>query len=136
MRKITKYLVFLPILLLGCYATGSVEKNQQLLKETASSYYNLFMWKSYERASLFIDEEKKDKFESFLLNSKDDLNITNYEIREVTFNLVENKGLVRVLLSYYKYPSVSEKTVLLQDPWILRGKSWYIYSDFDEEIFK
>ena len=136
MRKVTKYLVFLPILLLGCYATGSVEKKQQLLQETASTYYNLFMWKSYERASLFIDEEKKDKFESFLLNSKDDLNITNYEIREVTFNLVENKGLVRVLLSYYKYPSVSEKTVLLQDPWILRGKSWYIYSDFDEEIFK
>lgn len=136
MRNVTKYLVFLPILLLGCYATGSVEKKQQLLKETASSYYNLFMWKSYERASLFIDEEKKDKFESFLLNSKDDLNITNYEIREVTFNTVENNGLVRVLLSYYKYPSVSEKTVLLQDPWILRGKSWYLYSDFDEEIFK
>ncbi len=136
MRKVTKYLVFLPILLLGCYATGSVEKKQQLLQETASSYYNLFMWKSYERASLFIDEEKKGKFESFLLNSKDDLNITNYEIREATFNSVENKGLVRVLISYYKYPSVSEKTILLQDPWILRGKNWYIYSDFDEEIFK
>ncbi len=136
MRKVTKYLVFLPILLLSCYATGSVEKKQQLLQETASSYYNLFMWKSYEKASQFVDNEKKDKFDSFLLNSKDDLNITNYDIREVVFNSAENKGMVKVIISYYKYPSVSEKTMLLQDPWILRGKMWYIYSDFDEEIFK
>ncbi|HZX13723.1 MAG TPA: hypothetical protein VFF49_04910 [Thermodesulfobacteriota bacterium] len=136
MRKVTKYLVFLPILLLGCYATGSVEKKQQLLQETASTYYNLFMWKSYEKASQFVDNEKKDKFDSFLLNSKDDLNITNYDIREVVFNSAENKGMVKVIISYYKYPSVSEKTMLLQDPWILRGKMWYIYSDFDEEIFK
>ena len=136
MRKVTKYLVFLPILLLGCYATGSVEKKQQLLQETASSYYNLFMWKSYEKASQFVDNEKKDKFDSFLLNSKDDLNITNYDIREVVFNSAENKGMVKVIISYYKYPSVTEKTMLLQDPWILRGKMWYIYSDFEEEIFK
>ncbi len=94
------------------------------------------MWKSYEKASLFIDQDKRGNFERFLLNSKDDLNITNYEIREVTFNSVENKGLVRVLISYYKYPSVSEKTVLLQDPWVLRDKRWYLYSDFEEEIFK
>jgi len=136
MRKVIKYLVFLPILLLGCYATGSVEKKQQLLQETASSYYNLFMWKSYEKASQFVDNEKKDKFDSFLLNSKDDLNITNYDIREVVFNSAENKGMVKVIISYYKYPSVTEKTMLLQDPWILRGKMWYIYSDFEEEIFK
>lgn len=136
MRKIIKYLVFLPIFVLGCSATGSIEKKQKLLQETASPYYNLFMWKSYEKASLFIDEDKKGNFERFLFDSKDDLNITNYEIREVTFNSVENKGLVKVLISYYKYPSVSEKTILLQDPWILRGKRWYLYSDFNEEIYK
>jgi hypothetical protein len=129
-------LVFLPVLLLGCFATNRAESNRESLGETASAYYNLLMWKYYDRASLFVDEDKRDEFERFILESRDKLNITNYELRDVVFNSDEKKGLVRVLISYYKYPSVSEKNVLLEDTWILKERKWYNYSDFEEEIFK
>jgi hypothetical protein len=93
------------------------------------------MWKYYDKASLFVDADKKGSFEKFALESKDNLNITSYELREVVFN-PDGNSLVRVLINYYKYPSVSEKTVLIEDPWVLRQGKWYVYSDFKESVFK
>ncbi|MGH7890881.1 MAG: hypothetical protein ACREN0_01260, partial [Thermodesulfobacteriota bacterium] len=43
---------------------------------------------------------------------------------------------IRVLFTYYKYPSVSEKSVMVEDTWIQKGNFWYISSDFDEGSFK
>ncbi len=129
------YLTFLLILLTGCYTGGLFTGKDQLLKQTASTYYNLLMWKYYDKASLFVDADKKGSFEKFALESKDNLNITSYELREVVFN-PDGNSLVRVLINYYKYPSVSEKTVLIEDPWVLRQGKWYVYSDFKESVFK
>ncbi len=129
------YLALLFILLMGCYTGGLFAGKDQLLKQTASSYYNMLMWKYYDRASLFVDADKKGNFGKFTLESKDSLNITSYELREVVFNPYGN-SLVRVLINYYKYPSVSEKTVLIEDSWVLKQGKWYLYSDFKDGLFK
>ena len=124
------------IFLTGCYTGGLFTGNEQLLKETASAYYNMLMWKYYDRASVYVEADKKGNFEKFILESKDNLNITSYELKEVVFDPDRKKGLVRVIINYYKYPSVSEKAVVLEDPWILKGGKWYVYSNFKDEIFK
>jgi hypothetical protein len=137
MRK-SIVLAFLLIFLAGCY-TGDFDvftRDKELLRKTASAYYNMLMWKYYDKASVFVDPDKKEEFERFTLESQDRLNITSYELKEVVFNPDRKNGSVRVAISYYKYPSVSEKTVLLEDPWILRGGKWYIHSDFKDEMFK
>lgn len=129
-------LTILFIFLMGCYTGGLFTGKNQLLKETASTYYSMLMWKYYDRASSFVDVDKREKFEKFILETKDNLNITGYELREVIFDPDGKRGLVRVAINYYKYPSVSEKTTLLEDPWILKGGKWYVYSDFKYGIFK
>jgi hypothetical protein len=126
--------LFILIFLSGCFA-GSLGGGKESLKKTASFYYTLLMWKYYDRASAFVDEEKRGKFEKLVLGSQNRLNITSYEIKEVTFEEDKKKSLVKVLMNYYKYPSVSEKAVLLEDTWILREGKWYIYSDFEDEMF-
>lgn len=129
-------LTLLLIFLTGCYTGGLFAGSDQLLKETASIYYNMLMWKYYDRASGFVDADKKERFEKFTQESKDNLNITSYELREVVFDSDGKKGLVRVAINYYKYPSVSEKTVLLEDPWVLKRGKWYVYSDFKDGVFR
>lgn len=124
------------IFLTGCYPGGLFTGNEELLKESVSTYYNMLMWKYYDKAFVFVDPDKKVSFEKFAQESKDTLNITSYEVREVVVDSNAKKGLVKVSINYYKYPSVSEKNVLIEDPWILKGGKWYIDSDFKDEIFK
>jgi hypothetical protein len=133
-NRITPAVLF--IFLTGCYTGGLFTGKNQLLNETASTYYNMLMWKYYDRASAFVDAGKKEGFEKFIQESKDNLNITSYELREVVFNPDGKRSLVRVAINYYKYPSVSEKTVVLEDPWILKGGKWYVYSDFKNGVFR
>ncbi|MBI2487150.1 MAG: hypothetical protein HYW01_09360 [Deltaproteobacteria bacterium] len=129
-------LVSLIFFLSGCYAAG-LRNGEGSLKKTASLYYNLLMWKYYDRASAFVDEEKRGKFEKFVSESQDELNITSYQIKELIFKGNEEKeSSVKVLITYYKYPSVSEKTVSLQDTWVQKKGNWYISSDFEAGLFK
>jgi hypothetical protein len=130
--------IVLPILIIsltGCYTGGLFAGRGQLLKESASNYYNMLMWKYYDKASLFVDPDKRENFEKFILRSQDKLNITSYELKEVVFEPDGKRSLVRVVVNYYKYPSVSEKTVLLEDSWILKDGKWYLHSDFNNGIF-
>jgi hypothetical protein len=45
--------------------------------ETASLYYNLLMWKYYDRASQFVDLEKRYDYDDFVSRNKEKLNITS-----------------------------------------------------------
>ena len=110
-------------------------------------FYKLLMWKYYEKAAQFVDPENHKEYEAFVLANQKDLNITGYEIKEMVYITEEEpkedkKGTetgaceVRVLFTYYKYPSVSEKSVMVEDTWIKNGDFWYITSDFYAGAFK
>ena len=128
--------------------TGLIQKDdQESLTKSSGLYYNLIMWKSYDKAAKLVDPEKHKQFESFVLANQENLNITGYEIKEMTY-ITEGKSdgnnkemetsvcEVRVHYTYYKYPSVSEKSVMAKDTWVKIGKIWYISSDFNEGTFK
>lgn len=148
MRKII--FIILPVMLvLGCSSTtGLIQKDdQESLAKSTDLYYKLIMWKYYEKAVQFVDPENRKEYEAFVTRNKKDLNITNYEIKEVVYidpalgeNTENNKkskeSIVRVVFTYYKYPSVSEKTVTVQDTWLQIGKVWYVSSDYEEGVFE
>lgn len=132
----------------GCGATsGLIQKNdQENLSKSTDLYYKLIMWKYYEKAAQYVDPAKLKEYENFVIRNEKDLNITGYEIKEIVYLVdddPDNKSdekdadscLVRVLYSYYKYPSVSEKSVMVEDTWIRIGKLWYVSSDYEEGTF-
>lgn len=136
------------ILIAGCGATsGLIQKNdQEDLAKSTDFYYKFILWKYYEKAAQYVDPEKLRQYESFVLRNEKDLNITGYEIKEIVYLVDDDPGskgdakdadacVVRVLYSYYKYPSVSEKTVMVEDTWIRINKFWYISSDYEKGTF-
>jgi len=141
--------LLLVFVLFGCgTTTGLIQKDdQESLAKSSDLYYKLIMWKYYEKAAKFVDPEKHKQFEHFVLANQNDLNITGYEIKEMVYitegkpegnnKEMETKECeVRVMYTYYKYPSVSEKNVMAEDTWVKKGNFWYISSDFDKGTFK
>ncbi len=145
--------ILLLVALAGCGgATGLIQEDEQeSLAKSTDLYYKLVMWKYYEKAAQFVDPEKFAEYEAFVSANQKDLNITGYEIKEITYVVEEippeggagSEGSkvpdpdsekaeadVRVIFTYYKYPSVSEKSAMTVDRWINKGKKWYISSDF------
>jgi hypothetical protein len=137
------------LVLTGCgKTTGLIQKDdQESLAKSSDFYYKLVMWKYYEKAAQFVDPDKYKQFEAFVLANQKDLNITGYEIKEMTYitdgepdgsskQKETGECVIRVLYTYYKYPSVSEKSVMVQDTWIRKGDFWYVSSDFDQGTFE
>ena len=145
--------LLLLVALAGCGgATGLIQKDEQeSLAKSTDLYYKLVMWKYYEKAAQFVDPEKYAEYEAFVSANEKDLNITGYEIKEITYVVEEVPGAggeapdagsekaeaeVRVSFTYYKYPSVSEKSVTSVDTWVNKGKKWYISSSDFGGVFK
>jgi len=148
MKKAVSCLI-IAFVLFGCgKTTGLIQKDdQESLAKSSDLFYKLIMWKYYEKAAQFVDPEKYKQFEAFVYANQKDLNITGYEIKEMVYLSESEPGPgadeketgecdIRVLFTYYKYPSVSEKNVMVEDTWIQKGDFWYISSDFDEGTFK
>jgi hypothetical protein len=104
--------------------------------ESADMYYKLLMWKYYDKAMALVGQEERSQFEDFVQRNKDNLNITDYQVKKVILDEDGQEGTIEVMVTFYKYPSVSEKTLILDDNWILSGKEWYISPDFEHDIYK
>lgn len=145
--------ILLLVVLAGCGgATGMIQKDEQeSLTKSTDLYYKLIMWKYYEKAAQFVDPEKYSEYEAFVSANEKDLNITGYEIKEITYVVEEVPDLggeapdpgsenaeaeIRVSFTYYKYPSVSEKSVTSVDTWVNKGKKWYLSSSEFGGVFK
>lgn len=135
--------VFSILFLFGCNslneflkAPGLPGPSRKSPAESADMYYKLLMWKYYDKAMAFVNQEERGQFEDFVHRNKDNLNITDYQVKKVILGEDGQEGSIEVVVSFYKYPSVSEKTLILDDSWILIGKEWYISPDFEQEIYK
>ena len=129
------------IILSGCAGAGGVlgNKENDTPGKSVDTYYKLLMWKYYDRAEVFVYPENKADYDRFVYEHKDDLNITDYKIHQI-IALDNNKdveeSIVRVYVTYYKYPSVSEVSEVLSDLWVKKGDHWYIKSKFDSDMYK
>jgi hypothetical protein len=126
-----KYLlIFLILAISSCYSRGKFGSDTQIFNETTKNYYKFLMWKYYDRAKNFIDLEDRQPYEEFVLKAEKDLNITGYEMRELIYNEEGNECDIKLVITYYKYPSVSEKTEVLYEKWVKRGSNWFVKPDF------
>ena len=133
-----KFAFLIIFLLLGCGKDYFTNKDHENPLASVDRYYKWMQWKYYEKSASLVYPEDILKFDEATSRIKDDLNITSYEIKELIILDEEDKEQptnVRVVVTYYKYPSVSEKTVEITDTWYKQKKVWLIKSDFDSEIF-
>lgn len=135
--------VFLLILLFGCTSINEFLKgpglpgpSRQSPAQSADLYYKLLMWKYYDKAMALVNQEERSQFEDFVQRDKDNLNITDYQVKKVIMDEDGQEASIEVVINFYKYPSVSEKTLILDENWTLIGKEWYVSPDFEREIYK
>ncbi len=155
MRKPFFFYVLTLMLVLGCGTAKDLmqQDDRESFQYSSDRYYKLIQWKYYEKAAQFVDPESAREYESFVFRNQKDLNITAYQIKDVTFIdpgvLDESEGAsksnndgntdratIRVYFTYFKYPSVVEESVMVEDTWIKIGKLWYVSSDYPEGTFK
>ncbi|MEM4658873.1 MAG: hypothetical protein QXX77_10690 [Candidatus Methanosuratincola sp.] len=120
----------------GCWHGGLFATREKLLASVSKEYYNLLMWKYYERCALFVAPSKRAKFEGFALQYKDRLNITGYEIKQITYSRDKKEAFVSIAISYYLYPSVTERTVFLNERWMREGNTWFVADPQYEDVLK
>lgn len=141
-----KYRLLLALSLLVLFGCNSIN---ELLKapglpgpsrkspaESADLYYKLLMWKYYEKAIALVNPEERGQFEDFVRRNKDNLHITDHEVSKVILEEGGEEGTIEVIVTFYKYPSVSEKTLVLNERWTFIGKEWYVSPDFEQEIYR
>ena len=128
------------VLFSGCIAkdlVGNDDQDNPLY--SADKFYKFLQWKYYEKAATLVYPPDIAKFDEVSSRVKDDLNISSYELKELILLDSEDEEMpttIRVVVTYYKYPSVALKTTEITDTWIKPGDIWLIKSDFDSEIFK
>ena len=156
MRKSSFFYILALTLILGCGAAKDLiqEDDRESFQYSTDRYYKLLQWKYYEKAVQFVDPESARAYENFVFRNQKDLNVTSYHIKDVTFidPLEEeaysgeaqggessdgnDRAIIRVYFTYFKYPSVVEESVEIEDTWIKIGKLWYVSSDYPEGTFK
>ncbi len=135
--RILKYAFIIAFILCSCADSGLFkDKNKETPNEATTNFYKYLMWKDYDGAGFYVNPIKKPLFDEMVLKNEKDLNITSYVIKEIILLDDEpTECIIKVLLRYYKYPSVSEKTIMVENKWIKQNKTWVIDSDFEESIY-
>ena len=129
-------LFIVAIILSSCYSRGKFGSEAQIFDETTKNYYKYIQWKYYDRAKNYIDLEDRAAYEEFVLRAEKDLNITSYEMREFIFNEDHSECEIKLVITYYKYPSVSEKTEIMYEKWVKHGTSWFVKPDFNNSFYQ
>ena len=119
----------------GCIKS-SLDSQRESLEETAKGFYNHLMWKYYDRCTFVITPVNRAEFELFALGYKDKLHITSYQFRLFDISTDDDSAVVMLLMTYYLYPSVTERTVILQDKWVRKGKTWLLDNPDYKKVFK
>ncbi|NIP30153.1 MAG: hypothetical protein GTO02_08405 [Candidatus Dadabacteria bacterium] len=132
------FLLLVCFIVLGCASGGLFgNKENKTPVSTADAFYKTLMWKYYDRAAAFIHSDYIKSYEQFVTLNKEDLNITSYEIREIVpaDNGKNEDTKVKVILTFYRYPSVTEKSVETWDTWVKIEDRWLVKNDFSNDIF-
>ena len=138
-RLLLLVLLTFTVLFSGCIAkdlVGNDDQDNPLY--SADRFYKFLQWKYYDKAATLVYPTDIPKFDEVAFRVEDDLNITSYELKELVILDPDDEEMpttIRVVVTYYKFPSVAEKTAVITDTWLKPGKVWLMKSDFNSEIF-
>ena len=131
------FLILTFALPLGCGSKSPFNKDDDTPLKTADSFYKMLMWKYYDRAAAFVHHDQLVAYDTFTTENEKDLNITSYEIKDYT-PIDDDNTKVKVVITFYRYPSVAEKSITLWNEWKKINDAWFVNyafvtSDFTKE---
>ncbi len=128
-RSIFLFLVLGILFSPGCSSKSPFNKEDETPLKTADTFYKMLMWKYYDRAAAFVHHDQLVAYDTFTTENEDDLNITGYEIKDYT-PIDEENAKVKVLITFYRYPSVVEKKLTLWNEWNKVNEAWFVNYEF------
>jgi hypothetical protein len=113
-------------LLLAC--TSVTETRGSDLKEVVKTFHHDIRWRYNNNAAASVDARHSAAFLDQLDSMKEDLNISDYQIRRVELSADGTRAKVRVRLKYFKMPSTVLKDEMIDQVWQQKNKRWYLLS--------
>jgi len=133
--RIPAVIVLVALLVVGCWHGGLRTSYDKLLREVTRDYYNLLMWKYYDRCAGFIRGQDRASFVQFASRYGEDLNITSHKVEGIEYSPDKKEATVTVAVTYYFYPSVTEKRTVIKDRWKRQGRMWFLIEPSYGDIF-
>ena len=102
---------------LGCAATlADPDGRENSLEEIQRKYTQLIRWGEIERASVFVDPEKREGFLSYT-DAFESIRITDFDTGELSFDVESETATVEVTYHAYSLITMLEKKIRASQEW-------------------
>lgn len=109
-------LLFLLALITGCGSLAHLGPED--LKKSVRSYNDAVRWKSWQKASSFVDETQRSLWLQHRVNAGNTLQIADVQISSVERpNTQETQAIVSVNVSWYRLPNTTLQITAWQQTW-------------------
>jgi hypothetical protein len=118
--------LLLVLLLVAC---SSMSENRGTdLQSVVKAFHHDVRWRYNRNAAASVDGQYSNQFLDMLDEMKEDLNISDWEIRRVELSPDGTEAKIRVRIKYYKMPSTVVKEEMLDQVWQKKQERWVLVS--------
>ena len=122
-------LLLAPLCLVACFSMQKQER-LSLLNDSIEAYNHAYMWKNYERASMYRLADVRPAFLAAHEEEVDSLQVDDFQIVQVNV-LSDKAATVTVKFRYMKMPSTVVKTQKVVQHWAEVDGNWLIEQEDD-----
>jgi len=114
-------LIFIvPILM----TTACPPPKEDVFITSIKDYNNNLRWKRFEGASSYLPPDLRGDFLEDMEKDAENLNITDFEIKDIKIDQASGTAVIKVRLTWYKNNEVVEKKGFVTEKWVLHDKNW------------
>jgi hypothetical protein len=113
-------------LALACAAAR--EQSPSDLKTVANLFQRNVRWQYSDLAAAVVRADCRKAFLDLIEDAKDDVHITNYELRSITPQPGTTRATVRIQMSFYRLPSTVIQNEIVEQVWEEKEHNWTLVS--------
>jgi len=118
--------LLLVTLLLAC--SSMTESRDTDLRSVVKAFHHDLRWRYNRNAAASVDVRHSATFLDQLDDMKEDLNISEWEIRRVKLSVDGLRAEIRIRIKYFRMPSTVVKNEVIDQVWQQREKRWFLLS--------
>jgi len=112
----------------ACATTQASKTALEKLQEAIEAYNHAFRWKNYERAAMFLPNDKRSAYLAAYEDDESSLQVEEFAIRNL--DMLNDKGAkVSIRVSYLLLPSVTVEHRTMVQHWAEVNGSWVLEAE-------